>query len=450
MRILHVVEATFAGVGRHVVDLARAQADAGHDVLVLYGTVRESDRFRRGRKRSEGVQWRPMKVARRPDGSDLKAVQTVRALARGFRPHVVHGHSTKGGMLARAVPKGAWRVVYTPHAVYSMNPELGRRARGGVDRLERGMSNRTDVIIAVSPEEETHLRLMGIEQTKLRMIPNGVRPLARANPVLVRRALNLPLDRPVIGFVGRIDDQKAPHTLLDVFKRVAVARPRVDFVVVGDGELRRALQDRADISRALAGRVHLVGEQPGPWAMAGMDVLALPSRYEGMPYVLLEAAHLGLPMVVTEAAGSSLLQDGPSTIKVAPVGDVVALAQHCVELVDAWPHGRHAPDRRFTLEGMVQLTELAYRGQDIDLRETRLPVRETPPAKPPERTTPPGPSSATTPARRFDHPAFDRPTTQLPAIDPDYPPAGFPDAPVSTTVPTVDPVVNGNGVGPHH
>ncbi len=370
MRILHVAEATFAGVGRHVVDLTKAQSEAGHEVVVLYGTRRESERFRLARDRNHLVHWRPIDVARGPDRADFKAVQTIRALARGFRPDVIHGHSAKGGILAHSAPKGPWTIVYTPHAVYSMNPELGRRARSGVDLVERGLSTRTDLVVAVSPEEETHLRMMGIEQNKITMIPNGIPPLARADGDLVRRALGLPLDRPVVGFVGRVDDQKAPHTLLDIFKHIAVARADVDFVVVGDGTLLEAVRERAGISPSLAGRIHLVGEQPGPWAMSGMDVLLLPSRYEGMPYVLIEAAHLGLPMVVTRAAGSSLLQDGPATIHVADVGDVRTMADACIELTDRWPDDLPGqPDRRFTLDGMAQLTELAYLRQPVDLRE---------------------------------------------------------------------------------
>jgi glycosyltransferase involved in cell wall biosynthesis len=379
MRILHVAEATFAGVGRHVVDLVRAQADMGHEVVVLYGTVRESDRFRRARERVGNAQWRPMAVARRPDKADLKALQTIRALARGFRPDVVHGHSTKGGMLARSVPAGDWKVVYTPHAIYSMNPELGRRARSGVDLVERKLSTRTDTVIAVSPEEEAHLRMMSIEASKIRMIPNGIPPITRANSELVRRALNVATDRPVIGFVGRLDEQKAPHDLLDIFKRIAVARPKVDFLIVGDGPLRPALQERADVSRALAGRVHIVGEQPGPWAMSGMDVLILPSRYEGMPYVLIEAAHLGLPMVVSRAAGSSLLQNGPATILEAEVGDVSSLANACIGLIDLWPDRMPGErDERFTLEGMAHLTELAYLGRSLELIDPAPPTEPDP------------------------------------------------------------------------
>lgn len=374
MRILHVAEATFAGVGRHVVDLVRAQADHGHDVIALYGTVRESDRFRRGRERVGNVQWLPMAVSRRPDKADLKALQTIRALTRGFEPDVVHGHSTKGGMLARSVPTGGWRVAYTPHAVYSMNPELGRRARSGVDLIERRLAARTDLVIAVSPEEETHLRMMGIEPAKIQLIPNGIPPIAKANPDTVRRALDVPTGRPVIGFVGRLDAQKAPHILLDIFKQVAVARPGVNFLIVGDGPMRAELEERAAVSRALAGRVHIVGEQPGPWAMAGMDVLILPSRYEGMPYVLIEAAHLGLPMVVSRAAGSSLLQNGPATILEAEVGDVHGLAEACIGLLDRWPHDMpNTRDERFTLDGMAHLTELAYRGRTIELIDPPIP-----------------------------------------------------------------------------
>ena len=391
MRILHVAEATFAGVGRHVVDLVRAQGDAGHEVVVLYGTVRESDRFRRARERVGNATWRPINVSRRPDKADLKALQTIRALARGFRPDVVHGHSTKGGMLARSVPAGDWRVVYTPHAIYSMNPELGRRARSGVDLIERRLATRTDTVIAVSPEEEAHLRMMAIEPAKIRMIPNGISPIARANPSTVRRALNVPGGVPVIGFVGRLDEQKAPHAMLDIFTQVTLARPHAHFLVVGDGPLREALVDRVQHSPSLAGRVHLVGEQPGPWAMAGMDVLILPSRYEGMPYVLIEAAHLGLPMVVTRAAGSSLLQNGPATILEAEVGDIGAMANACIGLVDLWPDRLpRRRDERFTLDGMAQLTERAYRGEALDLTSPELAREPESPSPPP----PPLPASA--------------------------------------------------------
>ena len=453
MKIMHVVEATFAGVGRHIVDLARAQADAGHEVIVLYGTVRESDRFRRARERVTRVQWEPIDVSRRPDKSDLKALQKVRSICRGFQPDVVHGHSTKGGMLARSVPPGPWKVAYTPHAVYSMNPELGRGARSGVDLVERRLAARTDLVIAVSPEEEAHLRIMGIEPAKIRMIPNGIPPIKRARPDLVRRALNLPLDRPVIGFVGRIDDQKAPHTLLDVFKEVAVARARVDFVVVGDGKLRQELQARADISPTLAGRVHLVGEQPGPWAMSGMDVLILPSRYEGMPYVLIEGAHLGLPMVVTRAAGSSLLQDGPATFRLADVGDTRTLADHCIDLIDLWPDrmpGR--ADQRFTLDAMARLTELAYEGRPINLGRgirtsgtrpaaPQFPLRPEEPL--PEPATGPDPLEPLTLGAGTGEPIGSEPigsysigsepTDRLPAVGPELP--AEPARPVGPTWP---------------
>lgn len=372
MRILHVVEATLAGVGRHVTDLAGAQSEAGHEVVVAFGTARESDAFRRMRGELHRIRWQPIAIPLRPGPSLAGAVRTSWRMIRTFRPHVVHGHSTVGGVVARLAPPGPWRIVYTPNAVYSMNPDLSRHLRLGVDAVERTLARRTDTIIAVSPEERDHLLTLGVDASRVRVVANGIPPVHRADRDDVRRSLGLPEGAPVLGFVGRLDHQKAPHHLLDAFEIVAPARNDVRLLVVGDGQLRAELDGRlASLPPSVADRVHLVGERPGTWAMAAMDLLVQPSRYEGFSYVLIEAAHLGLPMVVSSAAGSALLRDGPAELVEVPVGDVPRFADACLRFLDRWPvEPGLATDRRFTIERMAELTELAYAARPIDVDRT--------------------------------------------------------------------------------
>jgi glycosyltransferase involved in cell wall biosynthesis len=173
--------------------------------------------------------------------------------------------------------------------------------------------------------------------------------------------------RPLIGFVGRLDHQKAPDDLLEVFALVASEVPEAHFVIVGDGPMRADLESRRLAGDgALAQRLSFVGEQPGTWAMSGFDVFTLPSRYEGFPYVLIEAAHLGVPIVTTAEANPRLLVDGPSHVAVGRAGHIDELAELVVKSLGL--AGLPGPvDRRFTVQAMVDQTDAVYR-QLIDDR----------------------------------------------------------------------------------
>ncbi len=152
---------------------------------------------------------------------------------------------------------------------------------------------------------------LGVHSSKVQLVPNGLDPLPIANRDDVRRELGLPATGPVIGFVGRFDDQKDPLRLIEAFDRLT-GHDEAHLVMIGDGPLHPAALEQAAASDAGA-RIHLLGEQPGAWSMSAFDIFALPSRYEGFPYVLLEAAAHALPIVTTDDAGASqLVIDGVS------------------------------------------------------------------------------------------------------------------------------------------
>lgn len=310
--ILHIVEASFAGVGRHVLDVSREQAARGHDVHVAFSPVRESGSFRSERQATSDVGFHPVPMQRSPGPGDVRALLALERLRRRLEPDVVHTHSTKAGLLGRLLPVGGAIRLHTPHAPFSMNPLMSERSRKAVARLEQFLGNRrSDAVLAVSPEEADHLAGIGVDAAKIRLVPIGFDPAALADRNHVRRELGVPLAARVIGFVGRFDDQKDPLRLIDAFDGLT-GHDDVHLVMVGDGPLHEQARGRASV-RASGSRIHLVGERPGAWSMAAFDVFALPSRYEGFPYVLLEAAAHGLPIVTTNDAGASqLVVDGVS------------------------------------------------------------------------------------------------------------------------------------------
>ncbi len=357
MKILHIVEASFAGVGRHVLDLSGGEAALGHDVHVAFSPVRESGSFRSERLDLARVQFHPVPMQRSPGPGDMRALIALERLRRRLRPDVIHTHSTKAGLLGRALPGGGAIRLHTPNAPYSMNPLMSDRSRASVGRLEKVLGNRrTGAVLAVSPEEVDHLTSIGVDAAKVRLVPNGLDPLPIADRDDVRRVLGIPLTARVIGFVGRFDDQKDPLRLIDAFERLA-GHENAHLVMVGDGPLHREARDRVG-EGASADRIHLLGEQPGAWSMAAFDVFALPSRYEGFPYVLLEAAAHGLPIVTTRDAGASqLVVDGISgwmipSMDTDRLTSALQTALDC-EHPDAIGAEAREQGRQFTVSSMV-------------------------------------------------------------------------------------------------
>jgi glycosyltransferase involved in cell wall biosynthesis len=131
-----------------------------------------------------------------------------------------------------------------------------------------------------------------------------------------------------IVFVGRLCAEKAPLLLLEAVARLRSAGEECELVMVGDGPLRAALEERLR-ALGLEKQVRLVG-----WA-SGDDVqqhilaaraLVLPSFAEGLPVVLMEALALHRPVICTPVGGvAELLEDSVSGWLVPP-GQVDALA----------------------------------------------------------------------------------------------------------------------------
>ena len=119
-----------------------------------------------------------------------------------------------------------------------------------------------------------------------------------------RLALGLPQDVSVIVFAGRICEQKRPMLLAEIFQTLVARGAEFQALVVGDGEMRQALEGRL-AEGGLFPRVRMlgtIGHDAWLQALAASDVFLLPSMYEGISVALLEA--MGMAVVpVTAAVG---------------------------------------------------------------------------------------------------------------------------------------------------
>ncbi len=321
--VLQVLEATEGGTRRHLRDLVGALDPAEFQVKLSVSCERDPD-FRddlagyaaRGLPVAEVAMQRGLA----PVADLLSLIRLVHCVRR-FRPDVIHAHSAKAGFLSRLagiacrVP-----VVYTPH-VFPFLMGCGEKRRQLYRFLERCVRDATAALIAVSEEEKREALSLGYACERVHLIPNGVAACADRE-VAVRESGVLQ-----VGFFGRLTRQKGPDVLIDAAADVVSHLPQTRFVFFGKGEMEEALRAQVE-EQQLAAHVDFKGAYAQGEAtahMRRMDVLAMPSRWEGSPYVLLEALQAGVPVVASSVGGvSDLIRNGVNGICVA-AGDHEAL-----------------------------------------------------------------------------------------------------------------------------
>jgi glycosyltransferase involved in cell wall biosynthesis len=316
LTVLQVLEATEGGTRRHLRDLVGALDPAEFRCALAVSCLRDPD-FQSDvavyRSRGVPLTELPMRRGGAPV-SDLVCLAGLIRCVRRARPVLIHAHSAKAGFLARLAGAACGvPVVYTPHG-FPFLMACGARRRAGYRWLERRVLPATSALIAVSGEEVSAALALGFARGKVFRIPNGLAPCdAGEIPVRTNGALT-------VGFFGRLAPQKGPDVLLAAAGDVVRRMPQTRFVFHGNGELAEALRAQAQAD-GVASRVCFAGAYPQADAvnlMRQVDVVAVPSRWEGCPYVVLEAFQAGVPVVASAVGGvTDLMQDGTNGLCVA-------------------------------------------------------------------------------------------------------------------------------------
>ena len=117
----------------------------------------------------------------------------------------------------------------------------------------------------------------------------------------LRFELNIGMDTVVLGFVGRISPQKNPVYLVNILNALRLSGlENIKLLIIGDGELREQVMKKAE-DLGIAEDIIFSGSQKNvnEWYSA-MDVLLLPSLWEGLPLVGVEAQAAGLPCFLSD------------------------------------------------------------------------------------------------------------------------------------------------------
>ncbi len=376
VRVLHVLEATIGGTKRHALTLVSGLDRATFDVTVACPLVRseaQGDTSFVADVRQAGIPVLPVPMVRavRP-WQDARAAGALYRLLRRQPFDIIHTHSSKAGILGRAVGRAATnaKLVYSPQGFYFLGSSgMGRHVYLNLERLAGRL---TDRLIALSASEREVAVANGvIAPQRVALIENGVdacevRQRAQGAPDLA--ALGIPAAVPLVGTLARFIPQKAPEDTLAVFARLHASAPAAHFLWIGHGgPSEREIRARA-AALGLADQVHFLGYRADALAWVRLlDVFLLTSRWEGMPYSILEAMALAKPIVATAAVGTSDVLEHNRTGMLAPVGDVDSLAAHAARLLDDSGRAQalgaralRAVETRFSQQRMLDKTQALY------------------------------------------------------------------------------------------
>lgn len=275
---------------------------------------------------------------------DFVALVRAVGLLRRIGPEVVHSGTPKAGLIGMAAARliGTPVRIYAVHGLrYETSTGTGRRVLRALERIASWCA--TDVVadsrsIALALRDD-----VGVRASKVVVLgpgsSNGVdvdRFTPASDRATSRRELGIDVDRPVLGFVGRLTHDKGIDDLVEVFDRVARTTPAT-LLLVGRYEDDDPVHPvtRRRIERG-AGIVHIPWTAEPERVYAAMDVLVFPSYREGLPNVPLEAQASGLPVVGYAATGTVdavadlglLVETGDVDGLVRLVGELLADADH--------------------------------------------------------------------------------------------------------------------------
>jgi glycosyltransferase involved in cell wall biosynthesis len=277
-----------------------------------------------------GAEALPMERYRLDPLGDLRLFRRVLAIIRARRPDVVLCHGSKPGVIARA----AGRIAGAPTVYCQASMPFLRRIQGaaaplywGIEVAARGTGGH--LVALTASARETTIRRGVTSRARSSVISTGVdldRFRDRGRRAETLSALGLDPARPVIGWLGRFEPQKAPADFAAALAILARDRPDLQTVVAGEGALRDDFAARVRAAGLERTTAILPWQSDMPRLLEAFDVFALTSLWEGLPMTLLEAMACGVAPVATAVDGSAeAIEDGVSGL-LAPPGDPSAMA----------------------------------------------------------------------------------------------------------------------------
>jgi glycosyltransferase involved in cell wall biosynthesis len=330
MKIVHIITRLIVGGAQENTLLScEGQHDHGHDVTLITGPPigPEGSLLERAQKYGYRVEvFDEMRRALHPIRDWKTYAHLIRRLEQ-LRPDVVHTHSSKAGIIGRWAAHKAHMpfIVHTIHGL-AFTASTSRTMNNVYELAERKTAPVTHRIVCVADAmREQSLKAHIGRPEQYATIYSGMDTAPFLNPPVpreqLRKQLGLDDDHIVIGTIARLFHLKGHDDLLDLAADLCAKFPKLRFLWVGDGVLRKKLEFRIGMM-ALLDRFILTGLVPPgriPELVNSMDILVHPSRREGLARALPQGSLAGIPVITYDIDGNrEALIDGKTGFLLPP------------------------------------------------------------------------------------------------------------------------------------
>lgn len=331
LSIAHVLlTRRFAGSERHAVELANAQAEAGHEVSMIL-------RRAGAQERADAIAARLSAKVKTIVVGDLLAIWQARRVLKKLQPDIAHAHLSGGARALKGWRSRHTRRIATLHICYKPQQHEG-----------------LDGLIAIAPWQlqsmPAHMRARSVQIDNW-TLPQTPTPNAREH---LRAAHGIADDAWVFGALGRVEESKGLDVLLAAWQRAALPTD-ARLLIAGQGNAWQGLRQQAADSVLMPGFV----SRPRDW-LEVFDVFVSAARSEPFGLVLLEAMDTGLPIIASASQGARHLQTVIAA-PLVPIDDAEALAAALREAYQNRPPRRGYPMQHFRIDDKLAQIEAFYR-----------------------------------------------------------------------------------------
>jgi len=298
---------------------------------------------------------------------DLTAAWRLNRVIKRIKPDVVHAHDAHGvAMAGLALSLGAGTAKGDePPLVVSRRVDFHLRGNS----FSRWKHRQVDCFIAASEAIRQMLVADGVPAERTVTVHEGIDvEHVVAQPLVdVHQAFFLPHGAPIVGNIAALVPHKGQRHLIEAAHIVVQKLPDVRFVILGEGELREALE-RLIKEYRLEKHVLLPGFRTDVLGcLKSFDLFAMSSVTEGLGTSLLDAMACSRPIVATNAGGiPEVVEEGVTGLLVPP-RDHAAMADAIISLISDKARlqamgaaGFARVNEKFTVERMIAGTAAVY------------------------------------------------------------------------------------------
>lgn len=318
MRIAHISKVTgVAGSEGHLLRLLPKLVEKGVTVcMIVLEDPRHPVEDFCNKLHSSGIEVHRISIYHH---LDIGVIGRIKRVLHEFKANIVHTHLIHAdlyGLLSG-----------TSKAISSRHNDDKFRGNPVFKLINQVVMRRADRIITISSALARFVECIeGLPAEKIVTIRYGLEaPTAPINHQ-IKHELGYSDDEQIIGFFGRLIEQKGVDVLLDAFASVHLSHPKARLLIVGDGKDRTALEVQA-ARLGLDEIVHFTGwVNEAQRLMEACNVITVPSRWEGFGLVTLEAMAYAKPLIVSNTSALPEIVVDNVTGLLIPPDDAPALA----------------------------------------------------------------------------------------------------------------------------